>query len=70
MVCFAAGIAGNGVESNGNAQEDYDSMEKDDLVAKLKQVGLGCDVSYAVVLLCFVTTLSTFSRLVLCCCGL
>ncbi|KAL3146650.1 hypothetical protein ABBQ32_000878 [Trebouxia sp. C0010 RCD-2024] len=31
------GTGGHGVESRRDAQEDYDSMEKDDLVAKLKQ---------------------------------
>lgn len=40
---YTAGTGGNGVESNGHAQEDYDSMEKDILVTKLKQVGFDCD---------------------------
>lgn len=40
-VCaFGTGTGGYGVESNGIVQEDYEGMEKDTLVSKLKQVGL------------------------------
>ena len=35
---FVAGLGGSGGESNGK-QEDFDSMEKEALVTKLKQVG-------------------------------
>lgn len=46
---FVAGLGGYGVESNGNTQEDFDSMEKETLVTKLKQVGfsLQLDVTYS-----------------------
>ena len=37
---LVAGLGGYGVESNGNVQEDFDSMEKEMLVTKLKHVGL------------------------------
>lgn len=35
---MAAGVGGYNTESNGNLQEDFDGMEKETLVTKLKQV--------------------------------
>lgn len=48
-VCgFAAGVGpgGYGVENNGNVQDDFDSMEKETLVTKLKLVGFGSQLSF------------------------
>lgn len=43
---LVAGVGGYGVETNGNTQEDFDSMEKETLVTKLKQVGLWLQLGF------------------------
>ena len=50
IVCaFTAGLGRYGAESNGNVQEDFDHMEKEALVTKLKQVGFGFQLSFTAI---------------------
>ena len=45
MLCLSVSVTNAGghvEEADGSGQEDYDSMEKAALVAKLKQVGVAC----------------------------